>query len=107
EGIVLAGLAVDGHARVDVAAVLLAGGGRKRRFQRLEDHVLVHALLVGDGIDDQQYLFVHDSISSVSVRSFRNRAPGVLSRCRRPATGGARRPPRYSPRRPRTLSGCR
>ena len=59
EGVVVAGLAVDGDAHVPFLAMLLARGRCERRFQRFEDDFLVDALLVGDGIDDHQNFFVH------------------------------------------------
>ena len=59
EGLVVAALAVDRDARVPLLAVLLAGRGRQRRFERLEDDFLIDALLVGDGIDHHQYFLVH------------------------------------------------
>jgi hypothetical protein len=58
EGVVVAALAVDGDAHVPFLAVLLAGGGRQRRFERLEDDFLVDALLVRDGVDHHQNFFV-------------------------------------------------
>ena len=36
--------------------MFLAGSRRQRRFERAEDDLLVHALLVGDRVDDQQNL---------------------------------------------------
>jgi hypothetical protein len=39
--------------------VLLARGGGERRLERLEDHFLLDALLVGDGVDDHQDFLVH------------------------------------------------
>ena len=59
EGVVVAALAVDRDARVPLLAVLLAGRRGQRRLERLEDHFLIDALLVGDGIDDHQYFFIH------------------------------------------------
>ena len=59
EGLVVAALAIDGDARIPLLAVLLAGGGRERSLERLEDHFLVDALLVGDGIDHHQNFLVH------------------------------------------------
>ena len=59
ERVVAAGLAVDRDAHVQLLAVLLAGRGRQRRFERIEDDFLVDALLVGDGIDRHQNFFVH------------------------------------------------
>ena len=59
EGLVLAGLAVDGDAHIPLLAVLLARGRGQRRFQRLEDDFLVDALLVGDGVHDHHDLFAH------------------------------------------------
>ena len=59
EGLVVAALAVDGDAHVPLLAVLLAGSRGQRRLERLEDHFLVDALLVGDGIDHHQDFLVH------------------------------------------------
>ncbi len=59
EGLVVAGLAIDGDAHVPQLAVLAARGGRERGFERLEDDFLVDALLVRDGIDHQQDFLVH------------------------------------------------
>jgi len=39
--------------------MLLAGGGRQRSFERLEDDFLVDALLVGYRVDRHQNFFVH------------------------------------------------
>ena len=66
ERVVVAGLAVDRDADVDVLAVLLARGGRERCLERLEDDLLVDALLVGDGVDDHQDLFVHRASSRLA-----------------------------------------
>ena len=60
ERLVLAGLAVDLDAHVDVVAVLAPRRGCKRRLERLEDDLACDALLVGDGLDDFQDLLVHD-----------------------------------------------
>jgi hypothetical protein len=57
--VVAAGLAVDRHAHVQLLAVLLAGRGRERRLERIEDDFLVDALLVGNRIDRHQNFFVH------------------------------------------------
>ena len=59
EGLVVAALAVDGDARRPFLAVALAGSGRQRGFERLEDDFLVDALLVRDGIHDHQDFLVH------------------------------------------------
>ncbi len=59
EGVVVAALAVDGDAHVPFFAVFLAGGRGQRRLERFEDHFLVDALLVGDGIDHHQDFLVH------------------------------------------------
>src|SRR5205807_2205172 len=59
EGLVVAALAVDGDAHVPLLAVFLAGRGRERGFERLEDHFLVDALLVGDGVHHHQDFLVH------------------------------------------------
>src|SRR6185437_7827638 len=59
EGLVVAALAVDRHARVPLLAVLLAGSRGQSRLERLEDHFLVDALLVGDGVHHHQNFFVH------------------------------------------------
>ena len=59
ERVVVAGLAVDGDAHVPFFAVFLARGRSQRRLERVEDDFLVDALLVRDGIDNQQNFFVH------------------------------------------------
>ncbi len=57
--LVLAGLAVDLDAHVDVVAVLAPRRRCERRLERLEDDLACDALLVGDGLDDFQDLLVH------------------------------------------------
>ena len=57
--VVAAGLAVDRNAHVQLFAVLLAGRGRERGFERVEYDFLVDALLVGDRVDRHQNFFVH------------------------------------------------
>src|SRR6185437_1316288 len=59
KSLVIAALAVDGDARIPLFAVLLAGSRGQSRLERLENHFLVDALLVGDGIDDHQDFLVH------------------------------------------------
>jgi hypothetical protein len=59
ERVVITGPAVDRDAHVPFLAVLLARGRSQRRLERLEDDFLVDALLVRDGIDHHQDLFVH------------------------------------------------
>jgi hypothetical protein len=61
EGLVLAGVAVDGHADVDLAAVQLLGGRGQRQFNRAEHHLAVHALLARDRIHQHQHFAVHSS----------------------------------------------
>ena len=59
ERLVFAGRAIDRDAHLDVVAVALARRGRERGLDRLEDHVLLDALLVRDRVDDHQNLFAH------------------------------------------------
>src|SRR5690606_25666687 len=59
EGLVFAGLTVDLDPHVGLAGEALLGGRRQRGLDRLEDDRLVDALLVGDGINDQQDFFAH------------------------------------------------
>ncbi len=59
ERVVAAGLAVDGHAHVQLLAVLLAGGGRECGFERVENDLLIDALLVRYRIYRHQDFFVH------------------------------------------------
>ena len=80
EGLVLAALAVDGDAHVPFLAVLLASGRRERRLQRLEDHFLVDALLVRDGIDHQHDFLAHQSVLSCSLVALRLRGAPCRSR---------------------------
>jgi hypothetical protein len=47
------------HAHIQFFAVLLAGRGCERSFERVEDDFLVDALLVGDRVDRHQNFFVH------------------------------------------------
>src|SRR5690606_11325135 len=64
--VVVAGLAIDGDAHVDALAVALARSGGERCFQRLENDLLVDALLVRHRVDDHQNLFVHRANSASS-----------------------------------------
>src|SRR5690606_17353834 len=60
EGLVVAVLRVDLDARQHVLVeVALLGRGGQCRFDRLEDHGLRHALLVGDRVHDQQKFLAH------------------------------------------------
>ncbi len=60
ESIVLAGAAINLDANTDVLTFeTLARRAGQRRFDSLENDVSGHALLVGDGVNDQQYLFAH------------------------------------------------
>ena len=60
EGLVFAGLAIDGHADVRVLVrIALLGRRGQRRFHRLENDVARDALLVGDRIHHQQQFFAH------------------------------------------------
>ena len=59
EGVVLAGLAIDRHAHVDVLAVLAARRRGERGFERLEDDFPGDALLVRDRLDYFKDLPVH------------------------------------------------
>src|SRR5262249_1714474 len=77
EGFVVAALAVDGDAHVPLFAVLLARGRRQRRLERFEDHFLLDALLVGDGIDHHQDFLVHGASLALPMS-----ANGTLTICR-------------------------
>ena len=57
--VVAAGLAIDRNAHVELLAVLLAGRGRQRRLERIEDDFLIDTLLVGNGVHRHQNFFVH------------------------------------------------
>ncbi len=59
ETLVLARVAVDGDPYLDITTVAIARGLRQRGLDGLEDHCLADALLVGDGVHDQQNLFAH------------------------------------------------
>ena len=52
EGVVDTGVTMDSDARVDIALVTLARGGRKRRLDRQEDRLLIDALLARDRVDN-------------------------------------------------------
>src|SRR5688572_2727683 len=97
EGVVVAGLAIDRDADVDVLSVLLARGGRERGFERLEDDLLVDTLLVRHVLDDRQDLFVHP-LPSRSPGIF-SAAPGAPCVCPRSAAPAAVHPPRPPPSR--------
>src|SRR5690606_20371956 len=60
--LVIAGLAIDHDPHVQLLAVLLAGGGRERGFERLEYDFFVHAFLVRDGVDHHQDFLVHCTV---------------------------------------------
>ncbi len=66
EGFIVTGFAIDVDANVHIVVVALLGRGREGNLDRLEDHVLVHALLVGNCVDHQQNLFVHRTTSVIS-----------------------------------------
>src|ERR1700733_6306744 len=103
EGLVVAALAIDDHARIPFLVVLLARSRGKPPLERLEDHFLVDALLVGDGIDHHQNLFVHccPTSSTPIVRLHCCALPGAQAApCRSP-----RSPP--SPARDRPRARCR
>ena len=51
EGLVIPGQAVDGHAGIGLTAQLLARGRGQGSLHGLEDDLLGHILLVGDGLD--------------------------------------------------------
>ena len=57
-GIVFAGFTVDIDPHLDVLLVFLARCRRERGLDRLENDFAIHALLVGDGICDQQDFFI-------------------------------------------------
>ena len=59
EGLVLAGLAVDRHADVDLAALQLLRRRCERRLDRLEDDLEVDALLARDRVHQHQQFTVH------------------------------------------------
>ena len=61
ERLVVAALAVDGDPHIPLFPVFLAGSGRERGFESLEDDFFIDALLVRDGIDDHQNFLVHAS----------------------------------------------
>jgi hypothetical protein len=61
EGFIVAGVAVDRHADVDLAAMQLLGGLRQRGLDRAEHHIPVHALLARDGVHQHQHFAVHQS----------------------------------------------
>src|SRR5437660_702733 len=98
EGLVVAALAVDGDAHVPLLAVFLAGRGRERGFERLEDHFLVDALLVGDGVHHHQDFLVHCAAYLSNTRFARqdaSRAAGAAARAA--GTRAAAAPPRPPP----------
>ena len=59
EGLVVAGVAVDGDADVDLAAVQLLGRRGERRLDRVEDDVAFDALLARDGVHQHQHFAIH------------------------------------------------
>ena len=59
ERLVVAGLAVDRHARVDLVREALLGRRRERRLERREDDVLRHVLLARERVHQQQQFAVH------------------------------------------------
>ncbi len=61
ESLVVAALAVDGDPHIPLFPVFLAGSGRERGFESLEDDFFIDALLVRDGIDHHQNFLVHAS----------------------------------------------
>jgi hypothetical protein len=59
ERVVLAGLAIDGHAKFGFVVVALLGCHGQRGLYGTEDHVLRHAFFVGYRIHDQQHFSTH------------------------------------------------
>jgi hypothetical protein len=59
EGLVIAGFAVDRHARVDFVGKALFRRRRERRLERREHDVLGHVLLARQRVDQQQQFAVH------------------------------------------------
>jgi hypothetical protein len=60
EGFVVAGVAVDGHAQVDLALVQLLGGLGQRRLDGAEHHVALDVLFARDRLDQHQQFAIHD-----------------------------------------------
>src|SRR5690606_34696413 len=102
KSLVLAGGPIDRHAHVDILAVPLASRGRERRFDGLEDHALVDALLVRNGVGHHQDLFVHHAAlsyadysgtnlaSAMSASSTRHAVPSTSIRIAPPSTESSR-----------------
>ena len=70
ERLVVAGLAVDRHARVDLLVrKALLRRRRERRLERREHDVLRHVLLARKRVDEQQHAFaVHRRLSPLDLR---------------------------------------
>ncbi len=66
-GFVGAGLAIDSDAHVDFSAMFFAGSGSQRRFDGVEDNLLVDTLFVGHHVDNQQDLFIHLSLFPIKT----------------------------------------
>jgi hypothetical protein len=59
EGLVVAAVAVDGHADVHLALVQLLGGLGQGGFDGAENHVAFDVLLARDGIHQHQQFAIH------------------------------------------------
>ena len=59
ERLVVAGLAIDRDARVDIVGILLLGRRRERGLERLEYDLLGHVLLARQRVDEKQQFAVH------------------------------------------------
>ena len=67
--LVIAGLAIDRHSRVDVLREALLGCGCERRLQRREDDVLGDVLFARQRVDEQQQLAIHPVLLRFSIGS--------------------------------------
>jgi len=63
--VVFARISIDRDPALDVIVEALSGCAAKCRFERLEDDLLGHALLVRHDLDDRQYFFVHQFFTLV------------------------------------------
>jgi hypothetical protein len=61
EGLVVAGVAVDRHADVDLAALQLLGGLRQCRLDGTEHDVTLDRLLARDGVHQHEHFAIHRS----------------------------------------------